>query len=350
MGLLERLGLRSPQAQADPQDESEATDYTSLSIRELELRAQHGDISTLSAVLAAMGVVARAFSLAKVEPQNNRTAGLEPHILGWIGASLVLKGEALLCIEVRGRRIELLPAQLVDVDGQADPRTWTYWLNLHGPRTLEYKALPAAGAVHVRNPDPLRPWRGLCPLPQSAARLAQEAERSLMHELAIPIANVSEMDGDKAGRKDFERGLAAGGLFVVGGATDQPEQREQPKRFEPARFGPHPDAQITQIRKNALMEVFSAVGLSTALFSDSSSGSREAWRQTYRNALLPFSRLAAAELAKKLNVPELRLDLSRLAAADIAVQASAYRRLAGSAEGADLTPEEARRLSGLAAD
>ena len=348
MGLLQSLGLRpSPKAQANPSQEPQT--YTGLSIRELEQQARWGDASLSSAALAAVGVVSRAFSLAEVSPVNRRTQGLTAQMLGYIGAGMVLDGEAVLWPQADMGKVRMLPCRMVDVVGRPAPETWVYWLEVEAPSHCESVRVPGPGVIHVRIPDPRRPWRGLCPLPESAARLARAAERSLLSELCLPTARVTEIAGDDSNKEAMREGLEAGGVSVLR-ASSIGDDRENPKRFEPARFAPAPDSTVAQIRKTALAEVFGAVGLSSSLFSESSAGSREAWRQSYRSCLLPLARLAQAELADKLGVPDLRLDLSRLGAADIQQQASAYRRLAGNQEKADIDPAEARRLAGLGAD
>lgn len=75
----------------------------------------------------------------------------------------------------------------------------------------------------------------------------------------------------------------------------------------------------------------------------SAAGLREAFRTWYRAGLLPLARLVQDEARSKLESPALTLTFRRLAAADIATAARAYRSLTDGG----MAEADARVLAGL---
>ena len=75
-------------------------------------------------------------------------------------------------------------------------------------------------------------------------------------------------------------------------------------------------------------------------------GQREAWRRFLHGSLNPLALVVADELGKKLDQPDLQLDLSRTFASDLTGRARAVSSLIQ----AGIPVEEAMTLAGLTTD
>ena len=89
----------------------------------------------------------------------------------------------------------------------------------------------------------------------------------------------------------------------------------------------------------------SCCGIPPGLARAEGGESRESYRRWYAAGVQPLASLVQAELADKLDTPDLRLDFASLAASDVHGRARAWRSLVG--RDAVMDEREARRLVGL---
>ena len=114
--------------------------------------------------------------------------------------------------------------------------------------------------------------------------------------------------------------------------------------WKPQRIGANPPASMATLRTDSAQAVLSACGLSADLFATGdAAGQRESWRRFLHGSVQPLADLVAAELAGKLDAPDLRLDFDRLFASDLSGRARALQSMVG----AGMELDDARRFSGL---
>ena len=91
------------------------------------------------------------------------------------------------------------------------------------------------------------------------------------------------------------------------------------------------------LRRQVGADVVSAMGIPAALYVGADGATvREAYRQLLVSTLQPLAVLIAEELERKLELPNVRFNFRRLAAADIAARARAFSSLAQAYKVADL--------------
>ena len=142
---------------------------------------------------AACGLVSRAFASGEANPLLTvATQAVTPQILALLGRQLVVRGEALLLIDVdvEAGIVSLRPASAWDVIGGSDPASWRYRIDLAGPSRTTTVSRPAEAVAHVRvNADPGTPWKGQSPLARAGltAALAAQLEKGLTAEARTPV-------------------------------------------------------------------------------------------------------------------------------------------------------------------
>ena len=108
-----------------------------------------------------------------------------------------------------------------------------------------------------------------------------------------------------------------------------------------------PDQGSVSLLEDARLAVITACGIPAELVSAADgTGAREAYRRFLWGTLAPLGKMAAAELADKLDVSDLTLDFSELQASDVAGRARAFQSLVGA--GMDLAAAAA--VTGLMTD
>ena len=114
------------------------------------------------------------------------------------------------------------------------------------------------------------------------------------------------------------------------------------------RIGPDPSDSFSVLHSQACDAILQSCGVPATLLSGRSDGTamREGWRQLLHGGIRPVARTVADELARKFDVPGLRMDFEALYAHDLAGRAAAFQRLV--AGGMDVT--DAVAMSGLVAD
>ena len=102
---------------------------------------------------------------------------------------------------------------------------------------------------------------------------------------------------------------------------------------------------IDPLRTATGRDVLAACGVPPTLVTPNSDGTaqRESYRRFLHTALRPMARIMEAELRVKLDAPDLVLDLSPLAAADVAGRARAVKAMIE----AGIDPVDASRETGL---
>ena len=225
-----RAGRRYP---ADNAPSTSSTGATDAKISELLAQASGKavDATTLAVVEACAGLWEWSLAGATVEPLSNRTAGLTPALLALVGRALAVKGNLVCRITVEGAAVRLWPAADFDIQGETDPATWAYRLNLPGPSATHTVVVPADGVVHFRcGALPSAPWRGVAPLRRatSTATLAAAVESSLSAELKIPPGRVGLVHGKAA---DLLAWMKRGGYFAGGNVADRGLQQEPAARL-----------------------------------------------------------------------------------------------------------------------
>ena len=116
----------------------------------------------------------RDLSLAEVSPQNSRTAAITPAWLALCGRELARAGQFVCDIAVISGAVALQPAAFsYAVQGNVDPSTWIWTLNMYGPGYARTRSRPNAGIVNISIGRTVsRPWAGVAPW--KAASLSSE--------------------------------------------------------------------------------------------------------------------------------------------------------------------------------
>ena len=267
-----------------------------------------------------------AFAAARTVPD---LPVVGPHMLGMMGRAYALRGEAVFMIGADADGLALIPCSSWDVAGPADPRAWRYRVDLGSPGGAMSRVLPAEGVVHVRwHCDPARPWAGRSPL--KIARLSAEVAAAAAAETSMKTSSPSSRPGScrrlraipsksliwprRSGKAAFAARQLADNL------------RADPK---PEIMGPAPTSGTVEVRRSAAVEVATALGIPPPLIDAQAAGQgqREAYRRFALLTIAPALRIAAAEIAAKLERPGLRLDTQALGAIDLISRARAVQVL-----------------------
>ena len=282
-----------------------------------QINKTNADISATAAARAATLMIARCF--ASAQPQGGDFAELlTPDILYRVGLGLVTRGEAVFVFDIGGQPT-LTEADSYDISGDtADPDSWSYDTELPTPNGSVKRSVSGAQIFHPRLPSD-RPWVGASPLSGLlTADLLSGIESQLSSEATkpsgylLPFAGASDHDPDDA--DDPTANLAAA-MADADGSTlllDAPAERSQgaaasssSPSYAISRFGIDPSPGAIQLRQDAANSIYSAVGIRSALFEQSSDGTslRESARILYASTLRPWGLLASAEAARLFEHP-----------------------------------------------
>ena len=317
--------------------------------------ATHAQPASTGALEASASIVARCFAAASVAGPDQFVAALGPSTLSMIGRSLIRQGEILFAIEIREGRVVLLPAASWDVEGDADPASWSYRLTLGGPsRLTTLEPVAANSMVHVRlQADPEQPWRGVSPLASAAlaGRLSAETVMALADEASGPRGYLlpSPVDGADPTITALKSDIRAlrGKVALVesqsaGWAADGSQTRPKGD-WEARRLGASPGAPLIEQAGLASREVFAACGIPLSVVTDSEgTGQREGFRRLLHSTIMPLAKIVSEELTDKFEVP-ISLSFDGLFAADLAGRARAFQSLVGGG----MAVEKAAALAGL---
>ncbi len=300
--------------------ETRAGGYTDSILRLLTARASGVgmDVLALSGVEMAAGAYARAFGGCRVEGAAHVTDALTPSVLARIGRELITGGESLHVIETAGEgRVRLLPAASWTVEGDADPETWRFAVEVAGPDTTRQVRTEWPGVIFLAwSSHAARPHEGCGPLQCASAtgKLAAVLEASLSNEHAGPVGNLVPIpafdDSAEEDAPDDLRGLQAavgklaGGAFLAEttAAGWKGDRSEAPRSdWRPNRIGPAPTAETVALREQVVSDVLSLCGVPVAMFTaKDATASREAVRRFWIATVIPLLRALRAECAAKL--------------------------------------------------
>lgn len=312
---------------------TEHRSYSSLVLAGLEAQSAGvgnatADWAKSTAAEIASGYWSRGLALARVEPDNRRTAALTPLILSQIGRRLARDGESLYRLHVSGGRLLLREVWQWDVTGGPDPDEWSYRLTEVGPSLTRSRIVPAGAVMHVRYAwSPATPWAGLAPGAAAAhgAGIAGGIDRQLAGESGGPSGYVMPTpdSGDPADDDDGEptdpyaktrADLAAlgGGMTLAPtmvGGHDQGMAAAPRGDYETKRFGANPPQHLVALRRQALADMAHAYGLAPVLMDERASAAafREAMRVYWSVAMPALGTLVAEQAGAALGVPDLKL-------------------------------------------
>ena len=311
-----------------------------------------------AAVESASGLLGRGLSMAKVKGQ--RTEGLTPGWLAYVGRELIISGESLHIIEVINGQIQLLPVVNFDVSGSSmNPDTWMYRCDVFSPEGGQTLTRSSEGAIHCMwSYDPGAPWRGIGPLARGrlTSGLLAALEGSLLNQarspsgqvIPVPSAGASDDEGTDplSGLKTDLAKIGGGVMLTETAMAGWGDGRGGSPSHDWVQkiIGFDPSKEALPIREAAHTAVMSACGIPPSLVSGRSDGSsqRAALERFLRLTLQPIGNLIAAELTKKLETP-ISLEFPAIGSGDIAARARGFKSLVDS--GMDL--EKALALSGL---
>lgn len=315
-----------------------------------------GSAHLTAAVEACAGMWARAFASAEVEGDPHDV--LTPGLLARVGRSLIVSGESLHLIEVRGGSVRLIPSGTWDVLGNTpDPEGWRYKLQLDGPSGSRTVTRPSASVLHVRySEDASRPWRGLGPLTRAGlssdllsaleTRLGQEAGASSAYVIPSPNAKGADVATETETLRSDVRDAKGGVVMARTMADGYTDPAGAPHSdWGQKRIGAHPPDVLRALRSDAGMSIMAACGVSPPLIADRTDGTaqREAWRRFLHGSVSPVARIVEAELRDKLDAPGLSLGFDALYASDLSGRARAF----GSMVTGGMKVERAAALAGL---
>ena len=308
-----------------------------------------------AALEASSSIVARCFAAADVSAPDQYREALGPSTLSLIGRSLIRQGEVLFAIEANNGRVVLLPAASWDVEGDADPASWSYRLTLGGPSRLStLEPVAANDMVHIRyQVDPEQPWRGVAPLASAAlaGRLSAETVTALADEVSGPRGMLlpTPVDGNDPTITTLKADIRAlrGKVALVestssGWAADGSQQRPKGD-WESRRLGAAPGAPLIAQAELASREVYSACGIPLSVVTEAEgTGQREGFRRLLHSTIMPLGRIVSEELTRKFET-DIGLSFDGLFAADLSGRARAFQSLVGG--GMDVS--KAASLAGL---
>lgn len=321
------------------------------------------DVTKTGALETAASLYARCLSQAEVEPDDPRTRAITPDVLAEIGRECIRKGEWLAEISLNGIRVKLTPVTEWEVRGSSpDPETWRVLVTQSTPDGSRDKFVPYMKCVHVRySTSPRSPWSGSPPwaLSKETARLLAALETRLADEAGGPVAHIVPVVGgvsvkkpgnggtDRYSDPDAEIKAARGKPVLVEstrtGATLNRAAIPQDD-WKPRRVGANPPESVVELRRDAEKSILRSCGIPEALYESSGATSgQQAWRQFLHATLIPFVLRVQGQLRESLDLPELRLKMTRLTRTDVAHQS----RVVSGLVKANVPLEQAMRIAGL---
>ena len=307
-----------------------------------------------AAVEFAVGLISRCFATAELMP---KIPAVTPSYLADTARRLLLSGNAVAAIDVsRQRGLTLIPASSFDLGGGPLPDSWQYNLELPGPTRNETRMLPSASVVHAKvNADAALPHYGVSPLTRAGytstlvARLEQRLSEEARSRTGYLLPTGAIAPDQKA---ELQEGLKSmdGNVALVQSNTDPWEAGKQQagpasSDWQPRRFGADiPTGNLTA-RRDASMDIVSALGVPSVLFvgGNSGVGLAESYRIFAVSTLDPLGQLVSEELSRKLDTPGLVLRFDRTAGSDVIRRSKAYQTLID----AGVDPARAARIAGV---
>ena len=311
--------------------------------------------SKTAALEIACGLWGRAFSGAVINPDTIATRLLTPMVLCNIGRQLIRRGECLFLIRASANGLQLLPVGSWVVEGDYDPASWMYRLDLYGPTRMGTVKVSADSVLHFRYAwDPASPYIGQSPIAfaQTTGALLGNAEQNLADESLTPggtliaVPSTTDSSSELAGLATDLQTNKGKILLVETMATGWGEGRMGAPMgdWTPKRYGATPPSSFVDLRDRATNNILSACGVSPAMVGERADGTarREAYRQLVHTSIVPVAKLVAGEIASKLEV-DVQFNFDTLFAADI----SARARSVGQLRSAGMALDKALETVGL---
>ena len=318
------------------------------------------DLPSVAIAQAAVGLVARSFSVAEVTPVNEVTAALTPSVLSTMASSLVLHGNSVHRLDVKNG-LRLVEATSYDLSGATIyPDEWLYRL-VHGTPSsdIEVRALGDA-VIHCRVGG--TEYEGCSPL--SAAGMTRDlivhVERQLTEEASGAVGQLLAVPGMSTDAKNegsvfktFGEKLLnlKGKLAVVPSAAELgPNARAASSKtnLESTRIGMNHPPALAELRDRVGVSLLATLGIHPTLLVERGDGqnTREMWRLFVAVTLSSYARIIEQECQIKLGVPDLRIRFPTVV--DLRQKAQVVKALAETADTTGLTGAEILEFAGFA--
>ena len=351
--------LTRPNDKPEERSQPGGIDYTEALANALVERATgtdgtRVDANLTAAVEAASGIVARALSMATINPSNERTRALNAPTMALIGRELIRRGECLFILNVAQDGIQALPASHWDVQSPSpDPSVWWYRADVPAPNGTKTRTIRASEVLHFTwAVDPRQPWKGISPLDAGSdtTKMLGRLENSAGDEASIPSGYILPVHGTPEQGSEIERVIerSRARLKVVanhiqGWATAGGNTRKGGGSGNPVRIGPAPPSGMVDLRRDTALSVFGACGIPSELASNGEGTSaREAWRRFLHGTIQPIADQIAVECSAKLGT-EITISFDRLFASDLSGRARAFQSMVGGG----MSMDKAAGLAGL---
>ncbi len=342
--------------------ETRAETFTDMVVNEAYTDAMLRTPTGLSAVEAAVSLIANCFALVRVESDKPDWIPTRLQIVMSV-REMLTRGETVLYPDTKNGRLQFVQASGWDVSGDGiTPDTWLYRVQLPAPTaTYTHKQVKGNEVVHFRySYNHATPWIGRSPLHNANASvmLASYLERGLTDEAKIPhLRYMPIYESHKTGvpekmrmlRGDFQK--AKGGILLSGLLTRPKRGMEQhtADRMEINRIGSEFDGNAVQLRKSLTDSIFNLYGVPAALLASGGGGTglgKDALKTFIYTRLEPLGELIVEELKTKLGIEKLSFDWSALECTDVRSKAQGAKIL----EELGYSKDEISRLSGLNGD
>ena len=301
------------------------------------------DAAATTAIERAIVLYTSAFSVAEVEAPGRMGESITPSWLAGVARDVIRHGEHVSKIAVVNGRVRLIPASLWTIQGNADPVSWIYDLQLSGPSAMTTERMPSTGVVHFMwSRTRTTPWIGCGPLVNCglsarilgglSRRLGDRAVQSTGAFLPVPRHDVDPTENTNKNTllaSDIDQ--ASGRMLIVnttaGGDGDRAGAPH--KDYDPNDFGLRiPDAAILLMEQTE-GRIFAATGVPPGLGGGATSG--QAVSNLYRQFVYgPVQGLAArlaSELEDKLDVAPIEFGFNRMGHIPVVERATAIARL-----------------------
>ena len=292
----------------------------------------------LGAIETCAGLWERAFA-------SGRSPVLSRWQMAMIGRGLLLAGASVW--HVRGaRRPRIEAVSSWDIDGGAEPASWTYRLSIASPKgTRTVTGVPAGRVLHARiGARESHPWRGCSPF--TASRASRDVLKNLERQLALeaggPVGSIIPVPQPSQELADDVRDV--GGSVVLGesGPMGHDDSRRPVNEWQPRRIGFDAPESEGSIRRDVQRVLFSAAGVPPNLVDPQGGAAvRELWRAFLFGTIMPVAGLVGEELGRLGLASD--IDFSDLQASDVQGRARAYKSLTD----AGLPEADARRIVGI---
>ena len=304
--VKELLGLEVRQ-QPQPQD---YTDQLVALAQQAASTVGGASVGSTAAARYAAGTIARSLASADVKPAHE---AITPDVLYRIGEGLVLRGESLWALVVRGGEVSLYEAKHSTPLG-TNPTAWSYELTLPAPEGEAVVRFPSESVVHCTwSVSPGAPWKGISPLATLSGEALAELEQTIGYEAAQSTGQIVIIPqaGEDQSAQVLRDQIAAlkGKTAVMDVALEdftESSGGSGGSGYAVRRLGPQFGAAFAPVRSELSRAVLAACGVPPALVDPGAggSGTREAYRQYLHGTIQPIGQRVAAELTAKLEPDE----------------------------------------------